>query len=115
MKKIISILMIAVSGIVFAAPEYDESPTALFSTSSNKKVTMKINWITTANPQATCNAEAKKRGYQNFGFTVSACGFWLDDTCTIVTGKDTSMHTVGHEIRHCFQGDWHTDNGQKNK
>lgn len=27
--------------------------------------------------------------------------------CTIYTAKETDLTIVGHEIRHCFDGNWH--------
>jgi hypothetical protein len=113
MKKLALIIAVMFAGSVLASPAYDESPTQNFSTSSNRYTTVTITWKTAANPQAVCNKEAKSRGYHNFGFTLQACAFWEGNTCTIVTGKDTTMHSLGHEVRHCFQGDWHSENGQK--
>lgn len=103
-------LCFATSG--FAGVEYDESPTVPFSTSANMHKTVSVTWLTSPNPQATCNAEAKKRGYKDFGFSVLGCAFWTGASCTIVTKTNPNMHTLGHEIRHCFQGDWHSKNGQ---
>ena len=113
MKKVLSyITALAISASAVASPAYDESPTKSFSTNSNRYETVKITWLTSNNPQAVCNKEAKKRGYKDFGFSLQACAFWTDNICTIVTSKNPNMHSLGHEVRHCFQGDWHYENGQ---
>lgn len=111
MKKAL-LLLLMVSTTVLATPQFDESPEKPFSTASNKYKTVTLTWLTSKNPQATCNAEAKKRGYNNFGFSVMGCAFWDANQCTIVTKESPNMHTLGHEVRHCFQGDWHSNNGQ---
>lgn len=113
MKKFFIVLSaLAIAGNVIASPAYDESPTKSFSTSSNRHETVKITWLTSDNPNALCNKEAKKRGYKNFGYSLQACAFWDSNVCTIITSKNPTMHNLGHEVRHCYQGDWHTENGQ---
>jgi len=36
-----------------------------------------------------------------------ACSFWTKTYCVIIVGEKTNLDTLGHEIRHCFQGHWH--------
>ena len=40
---------------------------------------------------------------------VKGCAFYNKDKtrCVIFTGKNTSMSTLGHEVRHCFEDNWH--------
>ncbi len=36
-----------------------------------------------------------------------ACSFYTKTWCTIIVGKSTTIENLGHEVRHCFQGNWH--------
>jgi hypothetical protein len=82
---------------------------AKFSTKPNRTETLVFSWMIVADSdvQATCEAVSKDRGLGGFGIPVAACSFWQTKTCLIITGKQTTMHQVGHEIRHCFQGAFH--------
>jgi hypothetical protein len=71
-----------------------------------------ITWNRVDDVRKTCEAESKKRGYGGFGYSVEACSFWAVDNkgvniCHIFTRKKTTMHELGHEVRHCFQGTFH--------
>ena len=39
----------------------------------------------------------------------TACAQWskTKKTCTVYTGKTTTHVYLGHEVRHCFEGDFH--------
>lgn len=70
-----------------------------------------VKWKTTDNVQKTCNAEGARFGLvKNYRENIRACAYWRKNWCLIITGKTTTLHSVGHEIRHCFQGDWHDQN-----
>jgi len=102
------ILLLFTSGNVFAQAD---DPNMLFSASNNQSAKMSINWIAVDDVNAVCNKERKTQGQSTFGYSIKACSFWNYDakTCTIITKKNTNMHTLGHEMRHCFQGNWHGD------
>lgn len=104
MKILIVSLLISVNAI---AADFDDDPSKPFDTSANYGTQSTITWIPVDNVQKSCEAESRKRGYKGFGFGVQACSFFNGNQCTIITGKKTSMHTLGHEVRHCFQGNWH--------
>lgn len=82
---------------------------AKFSTKSNRKETLVVSWmvVPTAQVQATCEAISRDSGLGGFGFALNACSFWHPKTCVIVTGEQTTMHELGHELRHCYQGSFH--------
>lgn len=84
-----------------------DNPTAQFDTKSNFTDVSTIKWVTVDNVQTACEQESRSRGYNGFNFGVLACAFFKGDQCTIITGKKTTMHQLGHEVRHCFQGGWH--------
>jgi hypothetical protein len=67
-----------------------------------------IKWITVDNVMESCEKESRRRGFKGFGgIKMMACSFYVGDQCTIITSRNPTMHSVGHEVRHCFQGDWH--------
>ena len=41
--------------------------------------------------------------------TIKGCATYdlKNHQCTIVTGKNTDTSTLGHELRHCFDGSFH--------
>lgn len=84
-----------------------DNPFELFDSARNFTVTSKVTWIPVDNIQATCDREARLRGYKAFDYDVKACSFYENDVCVVFTEKKLNMHTLGHEVRHCFQANWH--------
>ena len=84
-----------------------QNPEAKFATSKNVTDNKQIIWRHTDNVQKECEAESHKRKLGGFGYAVNACSFWDSTTCTIITAQHVTMHTLGHEVRHCFQGNFH--------
>lgn len=35
------------------------------------------------------------------------CAYWNNEKCWIIIGQKTSYTIIGHEIRHCFEGNFH--------
>jgi hypothetical protein len=103
-KTLLTLFLIAHLGS--ASADWDD-PLASFSTSDVQKAPMSITWLPVDNVQKVCDAESRKRGGQGFGFSIQACSFWEGSSCTIVTSRRPNMHTLGHEMRHCYQGNWH--------
>lgn len=66
-----------------------------------------INWKVVDNVQASCEKESRARGNNGFGYSIQACSFWTQNTCTIITSKNATMHQLGHETLHCFKGNFH--------
>ena len=111
MKKALLVVLLLASTSVFAIDE-DDNPTKPFSTSKNMTNQSIVIWRPVSNVQAECEKESRKRGFNGFGYGLQACSFWEktakgEDTCTIITVKNPNMHSLGHEMRHCFQGNWH--------
>jgi hypothetical protein len=109
MKKVLAVLGLVVSVNALA---YNDDPKELFSTTKNFTNSSTITWIPQDNVQKACDKEASKRGFGTYGYSVQACSFWDyrkdgSSICTIFTAKNVNMHTIGHEMRHCFQGPWH--------
>lgn len=104
------LLLIATSAHVQAFLAWD-NPTAPFDAKAKRvhKGPISIEWKTSTEPHKACDLHSKQIG--NGGFSsnpqLQACSFWHGSTCTIITNEKPSMHTVGHEVRHCFYGEWH--------
>lgn len=101
-------LLMAASTSVFATTE---NPHQEFSTGKNNTNKSTITWRPVENVQAECDKESKRLGHGGFGYPVEACSFWektsFNNACTIISSKTVNFHTVGHEVRHCFQGNFH--------
>lgn len=109
MKKALILLALVATSAMGMENVYEP-----FNTKSNMTNTTTISWVSVDRDrlQARCDAESRKRGMGGFTVSVEACSFWDYDksgrnVCTIITYKTTNMHTLGHEVRHCFQGAWH--------
>lgn len=72
---------------------------------------MQITWQLVDKPAIICDREARRRypDFTGYGYPPDACAFWDERarTCVIITRKKPTMHDLGHEMRHCFQGHWH--------
>jgi hypothetical protein len=102
------LLMFSISLFAFT-----EKPNEKFEVNKNftKKTTITWNGIE-KNINEFCQKESVKRGLGGFQYPVDACSFWDqdilgNDVCAIYTKKLASQVTLGHEVRHCFQGSWH--------
>jgi hypothetical protein len=106
MKNTIAILTIAFFATNSVAQEWAD-PYAKFDTKKNKHKTVSVTWVYTDNVNQMCEKESKRRGLGGFGYGVEACSFWDKNNCIIITKKQTNTHELGHEVRHCFQGNYH--------
>jgi hypothetical protein len=90
---------------------FKDNPYSMFSAEENMVNQSSIQWRTVLDVQKECEAESKKRGFHGFGYPVQACSFWdkaiTGNKCVVITAKNLNMHTLGHEVRHCFQGNYH--------
>ena len=87
-------------------------PNSMFSAEDNYTNQVLVKWHYTDNLQKTCETESRKRGHGGFGYPLDACSFWSKSffgtfTCDIYTERKTNLHFLGHEIRHCFQRNFH--------
>jgi len=108
MKKLLLILLM-VSPL---AHSYSEDVEQRFSMTNNLSNNIRIVFQQSPNPAEDCERMNRARGFGGFGYPVQACSFWnyntgSGDSCLIVTGPDASLHVLGHEIRHCIQGNFH--------
>ena len=95
-----------------ANAEFIDDPYAKFSTKNNFTNSSKITWKPVDNVQEECNKIQTKLNGKPYQYKVMACSEWKEnlffsDECVIITSKNTTMWTIGHEVRHCFQGAYH--------
>jgi hypothetical protein len=62
-----------------------------------------IRWVVVKNVSEICQNKMPALAGQR----ILACSEYNNHSCTIYTGLITDMAIVGHEIRHCFEGQWH--------
>jgi hypothetical protein len=95
---------------------FDDDAYTMFNTNKNQLNEVTITWVTVKDIQKSCEAESRRRGNDGFSYAVDACSFWDDKrdwsgklkrTCQIYTTKKTNNDTLGHEVRHCYQGAYH--------
>ena len=105
MKKAILILALITTNS-FA---YYEDPHQEFDMTHNISNNITINFKQAADVTKACNAESLRRGNGGMPYAVDACSFWNDahTQCTVITELTANFHTIGHEIRHCLQGEFH--------
>lgn len=86
-------------------------PFTKFNATKNMTNTTTVTWEQVDDVQKACDAESRRRGLGGFKIQVEACSFWgkrlMLDVCHIITEKKTDFDTLGHEMRHCFQGEFH--------
>ena len=107
MKHVFFAALLATSFIASAA----ETPYDKFSGTANFTDNTHVKWIQVPNVLATCDKESKARGFPGYNFAIDGCSFWdttlQGNTCLIITPITTDFWTLGHEMRHCFQGSYH--------
>ena len=95
---------------------FDDDAYTLFNTNKNQVSEVVITWVTVNEINKSCDAESRRTGNNGFPYVVEACSFWenkadgfgkLKRFCQIYTTKKTNSDTLGHEVRHCFQGELH--------
>jgi len=99
------LLLLVVPSLAFASGWRNGD--AMFDARPIRVQTITVTWKSVPNVQQSCESISKQRGLGGFGYAVDACAFWHKDQCLIVTGHQTSMHQLGHELRHCFMGEFH--------
>jgi len=93
------------------ASAYEESPYDKFAADNNITNKTTVKWITIdGDITKACNKKNRERGLQPFTYKARACSHWsrsiFGDRCEIMTSRSVNYHTLGHELRHCFQGHW---------
>ena len=86
-----------------------DNPTAKFDATKRNFNVVQVEWRAVDDVRDYCSKLNVSRGYPPITNTnIKACGTQDGNKCLIVTAKQASMHNLGHELRHCFQGYWHS-------
>ncbi len=70
---------------------------------------VKVRWEVRENVSEVCGRAAKISATQAWMTPPLACAMWnvASKECVIITGKKVSHLELGHELRHCFEGNFH--------
>jgi hypothetical protein len=92
-----------------AAIAYDDDPNHSFDASKLEETTVNISWkrVPTDQILSACQKMYDTYNLGQITYAIHGCSVWVGKQCTIITGKETTMATLGHESRHCFQHAWH--------
>lgn len=104
MKKVVLILAL-ISTVAHA--DWHADPTANFDASKLTTEQSSISWRRVDDVKGACTALAKSKGLNITFKDPNACSWYNKTQCIIITGKKTTIEHLGHEVRHCFQGEWH--------
>lgn len=105
---IIPLLLISFSA---TSSEISDDPYEVFDISKRMTSSIKVEIHTDDNAPERCQRESRRRGFGGWPYKVFACSFWNEENghkCSVYLPKNTNMHQLGHEIRHCYQGAWHS-------
>jgi hypothetical protein len=89
-----------------------ESPYDKFTAKKNFTNETTITWSQADDIEKACDIESKRVGNNGFSYKLEACSFWTktqegQHKCHIITSNKMDYWTLGHEMRHCFQGEYH--------
>ena len=70
---------------------------------------VRVRWEVRDDVSQICSQKVKTLGAQKVAAAPIACAVWNTTTqeCTIVTARQVNHVTLGHELRHCFEGGFH--------
>ena len=70
---------------------------------------VKVRWEVRENVAEVCSRAAQLSSTQAWMTPPLACAMWnvASKECVIITGKKVSHVELGHELRHCFEGNFH--------
>ena len=70
---------------------------------------VRVRWEVRDDASKICSAKMPSLGAQNIAAAPIACAVWNVPTkeCVIITNRKVAHVTLGHELRHCFEGHFH--------
>ena len=112
MAKFLTILLMGLFvQTAYSKEVFKDNPYSMFSAKDNMEKQTNVIWRPVSDIQKECEKESLKRKLGGFGYSVTACSIWekgpRGPQCLIITAMKLNMHTLGHEMRHCFQGNYH--------
>ena len=112
-QRAVLLLVIILSPFVpgFGYAEVVETPFDMFSLEDNVVSNSNITIRVVKNIEEMCRKNGRKNLHQITSKNVEACSTWSfsggKSTCIIFASKDIDYWILGHEVRHCFQGNFH--------
>ena len=105
----LSTFLFSLSINAFAQWDFDNSGGRIFDMRKNSQTVLTIT-LESVDPKRiteACNRMSRSFGNSGFAYEPLSCAFWKGKTCHIILPHKVDMRTIGHEVMHCFQGDWH--------
>lgn len=70
---------------------------------------VRVRWEVRDDASQVCSSKVASLGAQKVSAAPIACAVWNVPTqeCVIITGRQVAHVTLGHELRHCFEGHFH--------
>ena len=70
---------------------------------------VRVRWEVRDDASQVCSNKVASLGAQKIATAPIACAVWNVPTqeCVIITGRQVAHVTLGHELRHCFEGHFH--------
>jgi hypothetical protein len=104
------LLCLALVGVVGCAgiPPHEYEEFTPLDSSQRQMNHIKLTWEVRADASAFCKQRQLDKGVSTQG-THIACAVWSvqRQECRIVTGTVVSHVVLGHELRHCYEGQFH--------
>ena len=106
---LVTVILMLATSVANAQWSFDNSGGRIFDMSKNitNKTNVELKFVDQKDIQKTCDTLSRKYGNNGYGYGVLACTFFWKDKCVVVVPTKVDMRTIGHEMMHCFQGDWH--------
>ena len=107
MKKVLILLMCASTTVSAQNWNWRDANSKFKVPENRTNLTRQVRWQAVDNANAVCNAVNIERTGKPIAYPVQGCQFMQDDECVIITGKTTDIANLGHEVLHCFWGNYH--------
>ena len=93
----------------FGQWKFNNDGSRIFDMKKNKEDSVKITiqYVDKKNVKNACDRKSRELGNNGFTEEPMACTFWWGSKCHIIVARHVDMRTIGHEVLHCFQGNWH--------
>lgn len=106
---IVSLMVAMLPNLSEAQWTFNNDGTRIFDMRKNREETVRITLqsVERAKVKEECNKKSKAVGNGGFKEEPLACTFWWGSKCHIIVAHEVDMRTIGHEVMHCFQGNWH--------
>ena len=107
MKKVLILLMCASTTVSAQNWNWRDANSKFRVPENRTDLTQRVRWQAVDDANAVCNAESIRRTGKPITYPVQGCQFDVNNECVIITGKTTDIANLGHEVLHCFWGNYH--------